>query len=712
VAELSLIFGITLTALVAALGLVRWVVARTLPDGVADRLPAAIRSATNRFTQQQAVRGGMCSVLVGVIVWSLASIHFGETLSAHPEPIVNAALPAMGLGLLAGTLLCLLAHQIGAQLGVRFTATVASITQDVAEEPGATALKGGIAITALTEALALACGAGLLLWVRSGAAVESVRGSVGGLALGALVVAMFAQVSGTAIHTAGQVGRRQSRVPGEPFRYQLDARNPSLVLDGSGVQIGVCANRAMDAFCASLLCHLAAVTVALGESEVNFASDQTSALLAATLVVRGVGLIAALGAAALTRSADVDGTTRALWRAHLATTLLSCCGILGASRWLLAGERLVTLCGCAVIGLGVALALVTRSHRAFERRTRRVREPHSSNASLLPVTVSDGASVAVRDAGIPLLVLTSSIGLAWFLGSASGIAFEALLMLAVGFATALPFYGGLQLFDPIVDAACGLASLTPSHARPEFQSRIATLNAAALTAGTAAQSYFITLSGLVGLTLTLAFPASLWPALSGGAPTPGGLAPLTLLAGVFGVATILLYSGLAVRHVAHVTRTCITGLNHEMGQHAGTDAGPVALPSSYRPRYGEWLDQAFAQAFRGVAWYVVGAIVLPVAIIALMRNLGAQPELLAPVLMSFLAFATVTGISVGLVTEGTWSLLSAARRQSRSHDGVQLGALNLAEAIADFAGNTVSPTAQLIVKGVIAGCLAAGPILL
>jgi hypothetical protein len=703
----------TLLAVVAAAALARWVIARGLPDAVADRLPAAVRRAAGRFTRRQATGAMLCTVAAAVLLLGLAvqqSLFNDQAPGPSPWLSLQMGLAAaLGAGLLAVGV-----HQLATRLAIECSASVASTAQDSAAAAGAAALQGGTAIAALGEAISLACGAGTLAWLSSGASPALARPVVGGLAIGALVVGMFSQVTGTALHAAGQIGRRQSRVTAEPFRYQLDPRNPSLVLDGAGMHLGVCANRALDAFCASLLCNLACISVLLPRIDSAGARQDTLALLSWVLVIRGVGLLAALVTASLTRSSEVDGTSQALKRAQLSVILLNCCGILGASRWLLGNTAAVALAQCALLGLLMASGLAALSARSVERRARRVRDGQARGTLEFPLTISDGASVAVRDAGVPMLVLALGVGVAWHLGSASNAVVEGVLALVVGFSVGLSSYTGLALFDPIVDGACGLVSLTAAHTKPEFQSRVATLNATTLSAGTAAQRYFITLSGLLGLTFALGFPNALWPALLAGPSSAfgGAVAPLALLAGMAGAALVLVYCSLSVLHVAAVTRACALSPTDEPGARATGELAPQTSPESARPRYGDVLDQAFNRAFTGVAWFVVAALSLPVIALVAVRSAGGPPELLATTMMSFLAFATMTGISVGLITEGTWSLLSATRRQSRPGNDGQLGALNLAESVAEFAGNTLSPTAQFIVKGAIAVCLTAAPALI
>lgn len=710
-AELSLIASILFIAVVIAAVIARWVPLVASERGIAERLPAAVRRATQRFAQAQAGRAAICVALTGIPALLLSAL-LAQQLHAR-------SLLLGGIGLLLGGVLSVGSQQLGVAFAQRFSSGVANLCEDLFDDPAVAALRGSMAIAAASELQNLALGLGALAWAQQGAAVAELRVLMVAAALAALAVTLFSQITGTSLHTAGQAGRSQSRVGGEAFRYQLDPRNPSLVLDGAGVHLGVSASRVLDACSGSLLSFLALVCVA------GRAQEGALALIATTLVVRSLALLSALGAAALSRNPDIDGAVATLKRAQLSAVLLSCCGICGAVWWLLPVTEAATMASCGVLGVLGASAIVWFRARSLEARSRRVRDVRSA-AAYLPLSLSDGAAAAVRDAGVPLLVLGAAIAHAWYWGGRVGQPLLAVGLLTVGFACLLPLYAAFSLFDPIVDAACGLCSLSSAHTRPQFQSRVASLNATALTAGAAAQSYMIALSGLLGMTLALCFaigaPAA--PALDA-VPLPAGVAipdavapglPATavvmLLAGVASVAIVLSYSGLAVRHVLDVTRACLASILKEFNGLERTDLGVVVFPPEYRPRYGEVLEEAFRVVFRGVSLRIAAATLLPVALLGAARWLWPGGALLAPIAMSFLAFATLTGLTVGLISEGTWSLLSSARRSARVLDERDVGALGISEAIAEFAGNAVGPTVQVVVKAVLAMCLVAVPAML
>jgi hypothetical protein len=75
-------------------------------------------------------------------------------------------------------------------------------------------------------------------------------------------------------------------------------------------------------------------------------------------------------------------------------------------------------------------------------------------------------------------------------------------------------------------------------------------------------------------------------------------------------------------------------------------------------------------------------------------------------LTSLLAFASISGICLALIACGGWSLLSSARRHTRSTNETQTKDLRVADNNADFLGNALCPSIALVTKGVLAAGLA------
>jgi Na+/H+-translocating membrane pyrophosphatase len=272
----------------------------------------------------------------------------------------------------------------------------------------------------------------------------------------------------------------------------------------------------------------------------------------------------------------------------------------------------------------------------------------------------------------------------------------------------LPFLASLTLFDPIVDGGCALASLDAQR-RPEVKHRSIRMNQAALTAGAVGRAHLLAVSALLGLLAVVHL--SRGTAALGETVAAGNIAVLSAGA-VLGVALILGFGGAAMLHAARTASELTLELQRQLEGFIRDKHGNARLPDEFRPRYNEHLSVVCQRALSVGAFVPLSVLLFPALLVATIPRFGdGAPAQAALLLTAVLALTTTCGFVVSLTAEGVWSLVSAARRHTRATDPAQLSALNLVEGVAEFAGNTISPSAQLAAKAVLAMSLAAALVL-
>ncbi len=708
VIELSLIFGLAVLAALLAASFARWSLA---PVGAADeavRVLAAVKRAGTAFAWRQGKRAMAVAISLG------GAFCLSGTL-LHDSSHRPTAWSLLG-GVVVGALLCQFAGQLAIAVAPRASSRVATAMVRATQTHGVSvALRASAAIGIGAEALALLSVGGLLSMLVFGSLAtfrEHAPLVSCGLALGAVTSALWSQVTGAAVQGAGNVGRREHHFPEIQERFELNAKNPTLILDLVGNHVGVSSTRVQDAFSSSVLLYVGALSVASWVWEANTSAFPNAlAFISFPFLIRAFGLLATGVAVFSTRADESDDPTFVLRRGQVAMAIVALAAMGGLAVWQL-GQAWLTWFVVAALGLSASLALSFTRHQLAHRRSAGHQQLKEASRLSGPLLISGGVSGALSAAWPAVLATALSLGLGATLGANTempgGAAFAAAIVIS-GFAMALPYVTAQALFDPIVEGACCLAALDGKR-RPEVRTRAVRLSQAALSAGSAGSGQLLAISPLLGALYVVALPRSSGEAASL-MVTPS--VALFLATALFGVFAVLSFGGVALVHGQKVARHLALELSRQMQSFALGANGKSELPADFRPRYADHLEFVCSSALGGLALAPLGVVLLaPVLVLLAPMTAEFSVPMLLGLLTSLLVFATVTSFGLGLAGQGTWSLLSAARRHGRAQGTYQLSTLNFADELGEFAGNAVSPIMGLVGKALVAACLASALILI
>lgn len=710
-AELSLILFFALVALVTAVALARWLALQSSTASDSHKLVAAVRRCSDEMSWSQSKRN---LTVAGGLAFAIAAIGLVATLVGgdlgEPAP-VRHAYSWLAAGVLLGCLISVALDQLTLHISTRSSVRVAATTPSSASVAATLALRGGGVLGLAIEAAVLVVIVALIVVTRTMAPVAGgtviLQLLIGGLAVGVALCALLSQVIGSAVHSAGQTGRREARFA--TAGRALDVRNPTLLLDVVGLHVGVAAVRAQDVLCASVLSHAACFAMAssLAGSEADLAL-----VFGVPLVARATAGLGAAVALLTTRPSTEQHTAADLWRGAVSAAVIGAVGLAGACLWLLGERHWVLSFASGAMGLICSL-LLTASLRS-RRREHALGQPLTSSPESASLGVFAGLSGGLRGSCAPLLVLAGCIAVAC-LGAnrahvepGSGLF---LLMAWTGFSLTLPYFCALTLFEPITEIGCGLSSLAPTKALDQRR-RAAALGSTGRLVGAQAQRYLVTATGFLGLLIALALPGYLDMAdAEAQTSAPHALAAGPVLFGLLGSTLILCYCAFSLRHVAGTVRRAANELGRQL-QAFSTDAGGhIQLPTDFRPRYAEYLQLATQQAFRHARGLVLGTLIaVPALVGALQFGLGTDASELTSWLVWLLVFSTITGTCIACIGVAASAFINA-----RSDKSPQVNSptwtTGVVLSVADFSANAVSPAAHLIAKGVAATCLALIPLL-
>ena len=357
-----------------------------------------------------------------------------------------------------------------------------------------------------------------------------------GFGFGASLVALFAQLGG-GIYTkaadvgADLVGKVEAGIPED------DPRNPAVIADLVGDNVGDCAGRGADIFESTAAENVGAMILGTALYPVFGIKG-----ILFPLIVHAINLVASFIGVLVVHSREDQDPMDALNRGYYVTTLLALAGFAVAVYYMLQGRWWLLSCG--VVGMVTSFLFVRITEYYTETRYRPVQS--IANASLTgPATnIISGLAVGMETPAMPVVVISAALLLSYYFG-VRGLADAAISDYAKGiYGTAIATMGmlssaayilAMDTFGPITDNAGGIIEMSdqPDAVREKTDKLDAAGNttkaltkgyaigSAALAAFLLFSAYLETVHGIVAqrfsdagqvLPPTGALPTSTWPA--------------------------------------------------------------------------------------------------------------------------------------------------------------------------------------------------------
>jgi K(+)-stimulated pyrophosphate-energized sodium pump len=460
-----------------------------------------------------------------------------------------------------------------------------------------------------------------------------------GYGFGASFVALFAQLGG-GIYTkaadvgADLVGKVEAGIPED------DPRNPAVIADLVGDNVGDCAGRGADLFESTAAENIGAMILGVGLYPYFGIKG-----IVFPLVARALGLLASIVGIMIVKTDENGDPMHALNRGYYITSGLAMVGFFVCAQWLLAVDPAkypeaqsawfyFFLCG--VIGILMAQAFVYITQYYTEYKYRPVREIAEASQTGPATNIIAGIAVGFECVAAPVVVISVAIIASYYLGLNSGIKNAGLFGTAVatmGMLGTAAYILAMDTFGPITDNAGGIVEM--SGQAEEVRRKTDRLDAVGNTTKALTKGYAI---GSAALAAFLLFSAYLDEVAHYGHPVEAvNIAkPEVFVGALLGAMLVFLFSAYAIRAVGKAAYYVINEVRRQFKENPGILQGTV------KPDYRRCVDIVTVGALKQMILPGLVAVTMPIVVGLVFRFFGVGAEAVA----AFLMVGTIAGILV------------------------------------------------------------------
>jgi len=617
---------------------------------VSDLIFEGAMAYMRRQYQTIALLALVVTVVLGIIVYLVEKEH------QQARAIVTAG------AFLLGAVLSGVSGFIGMNVAVRANIRTAAGARNNLGEALTIALRGGAVSGFLVVALSL-IGVGAIYGIVYQFA-EGVLPTVAetpywivGFAFGASFVALFAQLGG-GIYTkaadvgADLVGKVEAGIPED------DPRNPAVIADLVGDNVGDCAGRGADLFESSAAEFIGAMVlgVALYRASGADSVNDSMAWIFFPLLLGAVGVLASLvGVLSVRPAIDITNPMTELNKGFFIVAALSIAGLFAVSYAVLPyGEWQFAVCGVIGIATSIAFLYITQYYTAGEYRP--VREIAEQSRKGVATNMISGLSVGMETTGLPTLVIAAALLSSYGIGRTvdfpnSSVLADAAVSAGI-FGTAVATMGmlmaaayilAMDTFGPIADNAGGIVEMTD---QPESVRAVTdALDSAGNTTKALTKGYAVGTAALAAFLLFSVFleEVNRFQGVGNEVERVVNVAePKVFVGGLIGAMIVFLFTSLAIRAVGNAAGDMIEEVRRQFR------ADPGIMAGTSKPDYAKCIDISVRSALREMVLPGVLAVAGPIAV-----GVALGWEAAAGMLM----IGTITGVLMALFLNnggGAW----------------------------------------------------------
>ncbi len=706
--ELTLVLGISILALLFALWLRANVLKRDTGNDAMRRVSDAIKEGAEAFLRRQNRTILMLAVALAAVIYILYAFVRSHNPHDPVESTNTLALWTM-VSFVFGALSSVVSGYIGMWISIRTNIRTASAATRSLNDALQTALRGGAVSGLFVVSLSLLGVAGLFALIQAMNVVADpakIPLLIAGYAFGASFVALFAQLGG-GIYTkaadvgADLVGKVEAGIPED------DPRNPAVVADLVGDNVGDCAGRGADLFESTAAENIGAMILAAGLYNANvplFSMNNLPLIgvLLFPLVARAFGLIASIVGIMFVKTREGADPMAALNRGYYITAVLATIGFYIASRWLL-GPYYLNFFLAGLIGVATSVAFVYITQYYTEYKYRPVKEIAAASVTGPATNIIAGIAIGFECTALPIIVIGIAIVSSYYLGASSGLQHAGLFGTAVatmGMLGTAAYILAMDTFGPITDNAGGIVEM--SQQPEEVRVKTDRLDAVGNTTKALTKGYAV---GSAALAAFLLFSAYMDEVKNYGFNLERiDLAkPEVFVGAMLGAMLVFLFSALAIKAVGRAAGSIIENVRQQF------KAKPGILKGTEHPDYASCVDIATKSALKEMVIPGVLVVLMPIVVGVVFKWIyqanGSQPEGAtgAEVVGGFLMVGTIAGILVALVLNnggGAWDNAKKyietgayGGKRSEPHKAAVVG-----DTVGDPFKDTAGPSLHVLIK--------------
>ncbi|HEV2473701.1 MAG TPA: sodium-translocating pyrophosphatase, partial [Chthonomonadales bacterium] len=509
-------------------------------------------------------------------------LYIGYRLSPFTAPFANKVV----ISFLIGALCSALSGQTGMWVSIRTNIRTAAAARTSMGKALQMALRGG-AVTGLVVGALSLLGVGILFLLFGGFShPQQVPYELVGFGFGASLVALFAQLGG-GIYTkaadvgADLVGKVEAGIPED------DPRNPAVIADLVGDNVGDCAGRGADIFESTAAENVGAMILGAALYPVFGLKG-----ILFPLIVQGINIVASIIGVAIVRSGEDEDPMHALNRGYYVTTILALIGfafavyyMLGARWWLF---------GCGICGIVMSFLFVRITEYYTETRFRPVRGISQASTTGPATNIIQGLAVGMETPALPAIVIGAALLLSYYFGTlglsdvtnisnyAKGIYGTAIA--TMGMLSSAAYILAMDTFGPITDNAGGIVEMSnqPDSVRKQTDK----LDAAGNTTKALTKGYAIGSASLAAFLLFSAYLDTVHTVVQNRVNTFGGVVPAhwsfstvnlasvpVFVGALLGAMLTFLFSSMAIKAVGRAAQTVIKDVHEQFRDNPGIMEG-------------------------------------------------------------------------------------------------------------------------------------------
>ncbi|TMC65205.1 MAG: sodium-translocating pyrophosphatase [Chloroflexota bacterium] len=494
-----------------------------------------------------------------------------------------------------------------------------------------------------------------------------------GFGFGASFVALFAQLGG-GIYTkaadvgADLVGKVEAGIPED------DPRNPAVIADLVGDNVGDCAGRGADLFESTAAENIGAMILGVA----LYVATNNIGWILFPLVVRAFGLIASMLGLLWVRPSVVTEPDKAAGKdpgviamhqlniGYFITCGLSIIGVFIVSFLLLNGNNITStngippwvwfgLAGTVGILLSVAFVYITQYYTAGTWRP--VREIAAATLTGPATTIITGVAVGFECVALPVLAISVALFLSFFLGSQVSIHSTSIPQIinpggifgtavaTMGMLMSTAYILAMDTFGPITDNAGGITEM--SGQAESVRDITDALDGVGNTTKALTKGYGIGSAALAAFLLFSAYLDVLYSFKHNPAVYVVDLSNIAVfIAALIGITLIFFFSALAIRAVGAAAKRMIEEVRRQFRENPKIMAEDPA--ERVEPDYARCVDISTRGALRAMILPGIVAVLTPIAVGVI---LGPQAE------AGLLMVGTMGGIVLALFLNnsgGAW----------------------------------------------------------
>ncbi|CAK9865400.1 unnamed protein product [Sphagnum jensenii] len=537
-----------------------------------------------------------------------------------------------------------------------------------------------------------------------------------GYGFGASFVALFAQLGG-GIYTkaadvgADLVGKVERGIPED------DPRNPAVIADLVGDNVGDCAARGADLF-ESIAAEVISAMILGGSMVKRCKLEDASGFILFPLVIHSFDLVvSAIGIASIKATRDpgsksvLEDPMVILQKGYSVTLFLAVLAFGGSTRWLLYTEQAPSawfhFALCGLVGIITAYCFVWISQYYTDYKYEPVRMLALASTTGHGTNIIAGVGLGLESTAMPVLVISAAITSAYWLGKTSGLQDSQGLPVGGLFGTAVATMGMLStagyvltmdMFGPIADNAGGIVEMSQ---QPENVREITDLlDAVGNTTKATTKGFAIGSAALASFLLFSAYMDEV-SSFSGISFTMVDIAiPEVFVAGLLGSMLIFLFSAWACAAVGRTAQEVVNEVRRQFQERPGI------MAYHEKPDYARCVSIVASASLREMIKPGFLAVVSPIVLGVVFRVVGQiteQPLLGAKAVAGMLMFATVSGILMALFLNTAGGAWDNAKKyiESGAYGGKGSSAHKAAvtgDTVGDPFKDTAGPSLHVLIK--------------